>query len=1377
MTSLPVDAAKYDVNKCMWVVRCFNGTRYKHGKEVRGNVPAIHPGVILHFRLNLTTHTLTMAVGDAPAVTLFTDVTGTVHPVVSFYHDNARISVHEPVKCVSADLTAPPRRVVGQFGKYSLLDVISEKPRKRRVEDPLAAAAVPAVVRPKPVVAAPRPPPVPTRWNCGVCTFSNGPSASTCEMCSTAKPAEGAAAASARKWSCGACTFENEPAEAKCTLCGTDRPASTIGIDEPVDAAADESLQIAAAIAAATEAAAAAEAERAKLDAAFTLFKSRPVSAMVADVLGLLAAVAQIQERRFDAAQSRRGDSCRLLAIPLAVHVTPAAFAALAQLVAATAALPVRTDGPSLGADMDVAETALRIAGSHCRRLQATGISLTLLGLSLAPDSGVSALKTALFDMAQSSLPLTDAKRLAVAVQACAVIDDGVALLLPREEERVALVTALLAENAATPFSPQAPKYALLSMLMKKCSREPLLASLIPAWDPLPSLEVLGNGTRCLKLLTDSMLRDDLVSLTAARSGEPAGGGPRLTAHVSSVVVVHARHVFVGVANAIESFSRKSVAERATAPLQSHPALVSLTALWTAVLSNALQVLDAARDILLRDATRASSVEAVLLSSQIAGLLPFVGTVLCLFDKQLAVVEIVLPGLIALIRAVDGVNRLLPAVVLAEKASRFEEMEQHSLEAGSLSRGELDHATAIRDSGLTSAKLHALLDLERTLVSAAARMSAAMVAGTPEEEEEEFLSPWLKSCVLKAGVDVVDALLQGGGAVDDVELLSARAAAGSTFAPGAWPLRPVMSDAVQKLSGNAHGDATAPLDWEVAMTAVYDPAAASRAQRLSQACLADWRRSKACEPYHRARSAFFEQLLSSTPVRDSGETCGALLTQWLHAKAKISPIQRKHGKTAFLDCEIVVLAVYLRHTGLWRDADVVLQALIRGEEVAVIPETLNQIWKRVFNVRRWLTMQKSMFEQGNWVPVGVFASDTDAEAVVEPVPAAPPAPIGGAGGVEESKSGDVPAASRARPTIRRRKKLSPEPCESFEAFKATVISRALFLLSTACALGDPDEEWGALADVDTSGGHTGQLQGKWSGLLAAPTLGPLLTRWKSSLDLDAVDPSDLDLGLDVPAAGSDAPSAPAAAMPPPPDSSEHVTGLEKIKVACGPAQQFLYTGQAAHPDVLRALFARRRVRACQRLYGLKAQNALLGAVSLSSATLDALMFLKPAFRGRIRFVEDLISEGRDVSAVVPDVASIRHHYLKALEGAPSPLQDLVQAAFIALFTRLSEVLASAASEGDLALGRAAMWNWALDFEVLCCSVLLCMLLYVQLFIVVFCRIVTTSSCYVLACCLHCTAWPPLSATQSTSPVCASCHPPNGSFGPLSLLSQVCVLVL
>ena len=135
----------------------------------------------------------------------------------------------------------------------------------------------------------------------------------------------------------------------------------------------------------------------------------------------------------------------------------------------------------------------------------------------------------------------------------------------------------------------------------------------------------------------------------------------------------------------------------------------------------------------------------------------------------------------------------------------------------------------------------------------------------------------------------------------------------------------------------------------------------------------------------------------------------------------------------------------------------------------------------------------------------------------------------------------------------------------------------------------------------------------------------------------------------------------------------------------------------APPCVVAALAERRRTRAKQRAFGLQAQRAFLGALSFSSATTDCLLWLRPAMRGRVQFMEELEEEA-GLRRPGVDTAGIRHHYMKGLAACSLPLTERVQASFVSLFTELGELLLQAASDSDPGMAHAIMWNWGLDFE-------------------------------------------------------------------------------
>ena len=78
-------------------------------------------------------------------------------------------------------------------------------------------------------------------------------------------------------------------------------------------------------------------------------------------------------------------------------------------------------------------------------------------------------------------------------------------------------------------------------------------------------------------------------------------------------------------------------------------------------------------------------------------------------------------------------NQNLPEVLSADKVLQVAVGEQHSQECNLVANDDTDAAFAVHDSGLSSGSVPLLLDLELTLVSAAARFCGTMIAAVPEE--------------------------------------------------------------------------------------------------------------------------------------------------------------------------------------------------------------------------------------------------------------------------------------------------------------------------------------------------------------------------------------------------------------------------------------------------------------------------------------------------------------------------------------------------------------------------------------------------------------------------------------------------------------------
>jgi hypothetical protein len=132
---------------------------------------------------------------------------------------------------------------------------------------------------------------------------------------------------------------------------------------------------------------------------------------------------------------------------------------------------------------------------------------------------------------------------------------------------------------------------------------------------------------------------------------------------------------------------------------------------------------------------------------------------------------------------------------------------------------------------------------------------------------------------------------------------------------------------------------------------------------------------------------------------------------------------------------------------------------------------------------------------------------------------------------------------------------------------------------------------------------------------------------------------------------------------------------------------------------MEAILSWRVRRAEVRAFGLTALANAFDAVQSSAAKQACLMWLRPSLRG--------VTE-REIRTALPSASpggkdadkpwTLRHHYRVNLEGCRCGVLDRVQAAFVGLFTSLSNVLASAAVYGDAKLAGYVMWTWGCDVD-------------------------------------------------------------------------------
>ncbi|OQR82728.1 HECT E3 ubiquitin ligase [Achlya hypogyna] len=266
---------------------------------------------------------------------------------------------------------------------------------------------------------------------------------------------------------------------------------------------------------------------------------------------------------------------------------------------------------------------------------------------------------------------------------------------------------------------------------------------------------------------------------------------------------------------------------------------------------------------------------------------------------------------------------------------------------------------------------------------------------------------------------------------------------------------------------------------------------------------------------------------------------------------------------------------------------------------------------------------------------------------------------------------------------------------TFEAFVEHVTARAAFLGSVEPPTGEYTQ-WGMSSQVALS-----NLAEKWGSAQTPPSLQPMVDRWRSLSEADSrkwsglvqvlraqhkwrtettmhrPDPTVDDVDDD------DGPTA---------DDEAYLSAMVK---AC---DLYVRHGVGAPPAVLYALLERRYLRSESRIFGLDAMRSLLGGLSFDSARYGALVFLRPALRG---FTEDerVARESHsEAGAELHPIAfrpTVRHHYLKGLEGCVGRVLDDVQASFTDLYALLAALLPKATSP---VLQQSLMCAWGIDFE-------------------------------------------------------------------------------
>ena len=221
-----------------------------------------------------------------------------------------------------------------------------------------------------------------------------------------------------------------------------------------------------------------------------------------------------------------------------------------------------------------------------------------------------------------------------------------------------------------------------------------------------------------------------------------------------------------------------------------------------------------------------------------------------------------------------------------------------------------------------------------------------------------------------------------------------------------------------------------------------------------------------------------------------------------------------------------------------------------------------------------------------------------------------------------------------------------------------------------------------------------QLQEKWTDVLQPRTLQPLLQRWKSAEAANVAQGTNRWGGMInvLRRQNSWERQRSNKSLLDEDDNTPDADGLTPISKATPVAltaaecARYVNEGVAAPYTLLGQLLRRRAARAAYRAFGLNALATLLSVVELPGVHVDGLVRLRPALRGQMTTEE------------VRAPWLLRHCYMNHLDACDAKTLDAVQAAFITLYTRLTDLLTRASAIGDPCLGQMVLWTWGCDIE-------------------------------------------------------------------------------
>ncbi|CAH0486993.1 unnamed protein product [Peronospora farinosa] len=585
----------------------------------------------------------------------------------------------------------------------------------------------------------------------------------------------------------------------------------------------------------------------------------------------------------------------------------------------------------------------------------------------------------------------------------------------------------------------------------------------------------------------------------------------------------------------------------------------------------------------------------------------------------------------------------------------------------------------VRPSGIAKSSLciHWLFDLHNSLASLTGRIAGTLIAGHPVDGAEEELLPWLQSPLLSGGI--------------------AEPFAGQDQSGMSIPL--LWSDVLQ--AECARYPANDQITGAGVLTGLSQNTLSSIGEDFAMRKRDSGRRFETSEALSQRDPVFWGNWTAEMTGRGPVQ----LIMSWLERHCPDHTFLSRFG--SFPLCERWMCAALIMHApshvlqevqaiaagaGVNTDCEVVGTDFFVSHAHFTPSDDIIRVWKRIIMLRHWLIKVRQEYRAREADEPSLNEHDTqklESEESAATTTYFPPRRFGDDINLEQSVV--VP--------------------KTFDDLLNQVIQRAEFLCKLAPPSGEAERVKG---DSQIA---LFNLAEKWSAQKTPPSLQPMLERWKTLGKADRYKWSGI---VDVLRAqhrwrarhasiqGLTFTSPQFIADDDDMDSKDsddvfetkeydYTNTFSAMMKAC---ELYIRNGTGAPPEVLTLLLERRQRRSDSRLFGLQAMKSIISLLSYDSAIHNALIFLRPAMRG---FTESE-KESRELNdgQVVTETfrATVRHHYLKGLEGCNRQTIESVQNAFCELYTHLAQLLggSSGYSIADPQLKQTILCSWSLDFE-------------------------------------------------------------------------------